>query len=96
MGKIRIFVLFFLLSTLTFCHQKNKIDYKYRITGWVKNNGVIKRALWYTDTICFVGNTKHFFMLDTFCVITDTGYYYNTNGSLQMIYPPYIIQNIKN
>lgn len=99
MGKIKfVFLTFTILLSLTFCHFKNRKDvkdYKYQITGWVSDKGVKKKAIWYTDTICFIQDSKNFFRGDTLCVITDTGYYYNSDGSLHTIVPPYTINNNK-
>lgn len=94
MVKINI-LLFLFLITLSFCHQKKKkIKYKYEVVGWIKKNKSIKKAIWYTDTICFISNELNFFRKDTFCIIRDTGYYFNSDGSMQKIYPPYTIKTI--
>ena len=54
----------------------------------------MRKAIWYTDTICFLRNTTNYFTKDTFCVIMDTGYYINSDGSIQKIFPPYTINTI--
>lgn len=51
--------------------------YTYRVDGYVVVNGVLKEAVWFTDTINFNN---------------DTAYYVNSDGSVVTINPPYIVK----
>ena len=57
---------------------KNK-EYKYRIEGVVETKVGGHPAVWYTDTICFDG---------------DTAYYFNSDSSEVRISPPYVIKHL--
>lgn len=65
-----------LVITIFGCIKK----YTYRVNGYVLSNGVLKEAIWYSDTLNFNN---------------DTAYYVNSDGSVVTIYPPYIVKYLK-
>jgi len=57
-----------------------KNEYKYEFKGYVETNQGKKEAIWYCDTFNFEG---------------ETAYYFNSDGSIVKINPPYILKHLK-
>jgi hypothetical protein len=76
---MRNLTIFIFLLGLASCESR---QHPFRIEGYVKlKNDSLAPAIWYTDTFQLAEDSSLF--------------YYNTNGSKAVIYPPYTIYKTK-